>query len=74
VPHFFTIRQLALTAALASSMCVPVHARTVGSEQIFAELIDRNQTRTGGLLGYTDKVYRTRNPGRPRRKSTFWAA
>ena len=50
--HSFTIRQLALTAALAGSMCVTVHAQALDSEQIFAELIDRNQTRAGGLLEY----------------------
>jgi hypothetical protein len=59
----FTIRQLAVTAALAGAMCVPVRAQTVGSEQIFAELIDHNQTRAGGLLEYTaDRVYRVSDP------------
>jgi hypothetical protein len=64
VTHSFTIRQLALTAALAGSMSVPVDAQTVGSEQIFAKLIDRNQTRADGLLQYTaDRVYRVSDPG-----------
>ena len=43
--HSVTIRQLALIAALAAWMCVSVHAQALGSQQIFAELIDRNQTR-----------------------------
>jgi hypothetical protein len=64
VTRSFTIRQLALTAALAGSMCVPVHAQALRSEQIFAELIDRNRTRAGGLLEYTaDRVYRLSDPG-----------
>ena len=59
----FTIRQWALTATLAGSMCVPVRAQTVSSEQIFAELIDRNQARAGGLLEYmADRVYRVSDP------------
>ena len=59
----FTIRQWVLTAALAGSMCVPVRAQTVSSEQIFAELIDRNQARAGGLLEYmADRVYRASDP------------
>ena len=59
----FTIRQWVLTAALAGSMCVPVRAQTVSSEQIFAELIDRNQARAGGLLEYmADRVYRVSDP------------
>jgi hypothetical protein len=61
---FFLIRQLALTAALAGSMCAGVHAQALGSEQIFAELIGRNQSRAGGLLEYTaDRVYRVSDPG-----------
>jgi hypothetical protein len=61
--HSITVRQLALTAALAGSMCVSVHAQTLGGEQIFAEPIDRNQTRAGGLLEYTaDRVYRVPDP------------
>ena len=59
----FTIRQWVLTAALAGSICVPVRAQTVSSEQIFAELIDRNQARAGGLLEYmADRVYRVSDP------------
>ena len=62
--HSFTVRVLALTAALAGSMCITVHAQAPGSEQIFAELIGRNQTRAGGLLAYTaDRVYRVSDPG-----------
>ncbi|MGA3240614.1 MAG: outer membrane lipoprotein-sorting protein [Bryobacteraceae bacterium] len=62
--HSFTIRQLALAAALAGSMCAPVCAQTMSSEQIFAELIARNQIRADGLLGYTaDRVYRVSDPG-----------
>jgi hypothetical protein len=63
VTHSFTIRKLALAAALAGSVCATVHAQVLGSEQIFAELIDRNQTRAGGLLEYTsDRVYRVSDP------------
>jgi hypothetical protein len=40
-------------AGLAGSVCVPVYAQTMGSERIFAELIERNQSRAGGLLEYT---------------------
>jgi len=59
----FTIRQCVLTASLAGSMCVPICAQTVTSEQIFAELIDRNQTRAGGMLEYmADRVYRVSDP------------
>jgi hypothetical protein len=64
VTHSFTIRKLALAAALAGSVCATVHAQVLGSEQIFAELIDRNQTRAGGLLEYTaGRVYRVSAPG-----------
>jgi hypothetical protein len=63
--HSFTIRQLGLTAALAGSMCAPIHAQALGSEQIFAELLDHNQTRADGLLEYTaDRVYRVSDPSR----------
>jgi hypothetical protein len=63
VTHSLTIRQLALTTALAGSICVPLHAQAPGSEQILAELADRNQTRAGGLLEYTaDRVYRVSDP------------
>jgi hypothetical protein len=64
VTHSFTIRKLALAAALAGSVCATVHAQVLGSEQIFAELIDRNQTRAGGLLEYTaGRLYRVSAPG-----------
>jgi len=64
VTHAFTVRQLAVTAALAGSMCIPVRAQTLASEQIFAELVARNQTRAGDLLEYTaDRVYRVSDPG-----------
>jgi Outer membrane lipoprotein-sorting protein len=64
VTHSFAVWQLALTVALMGSTCVPAHTQTVGSEQIFAELIDRNQTRAGSLLEYTaDRVYRVSDPG-----------
>jgi hypothetical protein len=55
---------LALTAALAGSMGIAVRAQGLGSEQIFAALVDRNQARAGGLLEYTtDRVYRVSDPG-----------
>ena len=60
----FTIRKLALAAALAGSVCVTVHAQAPGSEQIFAELTGRNQTRAGGRLEHTaGRVYRVSAPG-----------
>jgi outer membrane lipoprotein-sorting protein len=63
VAHFFIIRQLAFTAALAGSMCVPLHTQALSSEQIFAKLVDRNQTRAGGLLEYkAERVYRVSDP------------
>jgi hypothetical protein len=44
-------------------MCVTVEAQALGGDQIFAELVDRNQTREGGLLEYTaDRVYRVSDP------------
>ena len=62
--HPFTIRQLALTAALAGSMCVTLHAQALGSGQIFAELVEHNQSRASGLLEYTaDRVYRVSDLG-----------
>jgi len=58
------IRQPALAAALAGAMCVAVHAQALDSEQIFAELIARNQIRAGGLLEYkAERVYRVSDPG-----------
>jgi hypothetical protein len=64
VKHPFTIRPLALGAALAGSMCVTVHAQALGSGQIFAQLVDRNQMRARGLLEYTaDRVYSVLDPG-----------
>jgi hypothetical protein len=63
VTRSFTIRQVALIVALAELMCVPVHAQSLGSEQIFAELIAHNQTRAGGLLEYkAARVYRVSDP------------
>jgi len=45
-------------------MCVAVHAQALDSEQIFAELIARNQIRAGGLLEYkAERVYRVSDPG-----------
>jgi hypothetical protein len=52
--HLVTqVRQWVVTAALVGAMCVPVCAQALSSDQIFAELINRNQTRAGGLLEYT---------------------
>jgi len=43
---------------------VAIHAQALSSDQIFAQLIGRNQTRAGGLLEYTaDRVYRVSDPG-----------
>jgi hypothetical protein len=45
-------------------MCVAVHAQALDREQIFAELIVRNQIRAGGLLEYkAERVYRVSDPG-----------
>lgn len=61
--HSFTNRKLALAAALAGWVCVAVNAQAPGSEQIFAELVNRNQTRAGSLLKYTaDRVPACRPP------------
>jgi hypothetical protein len=64
VTHSFTIRQLALSAAISGGMCVAAHAQALDSKQIFAALVDQNQARDGGLQEYTaDRVYRVSDPG-----------